>query len=126
MDITVENVVREVRMLATEQPDFIYTSQPERAELSPSTGQCSYLGAVQYQPGGHACIVGLILTRLGVPNETLQHLEGDGASGVVCTLTGVGLSRDATSTPLMTWLDDVQAKQDWGMSWAEAVAHADV
>lgn len=121
-NITIENVVAEVRKLASEQPDFNYMSQsPDQSD----TG-CSYLGAVIGVEGGQGCIVGQALTRLGVPAVVLREHEGSGARHVIAALRETaGAYMTEAEHVLAYWLGNVQAHQDRGDPWAEAVALAD-
>lgn len=128
-DLSVAQVVEAVRKLAEERPDFAYWDQPERKAWLKANGidngfaRCSYLGA--YAPRnafdggseasyeGEGCIVGQALSSLGVSDADLRSIEGEGA--------GFLPMRGGRSA----WLIDVQVKQDAGLSWSDAVKHAD-
>ena len=127
-ELTVEAVVAEVRKVAAERPDFIYTDQPERVaradklKMSHTSLGCSYIGAFPADPGespvGHRCIVGQALKRLGVLDADLEPAEGQSASSLLTFIKG-------TSPIGSAWLNMLQGAQDTGRSWSKAVAHAD-
>ena len=140
MKITVDDVVQEVRKLATKYPDFNYKNQEgvDNGGMS-----CSYLAGMsstQYKDSelsksgltysearskgilGKGCIVGQALTRLGVPDEALYEYEHMGADYVVGS--NVGHSEESKAGELL-WLLEVQNSQDRGYRWSEAVDHAD-
>ena len=140
MKITVDDVVQEVRKLATEQPDFNYKNQEgvDNGGMS-----CSYLAGMtstQYKDSalsksgltysearskgilGKGCIVGQALTRLGVPDEALYEYEHMGADYAVGSI--VGHSEESKAGELL-WLLVVQNLQDAGNNWAESVLRAD-
>jgi hypothetical protein len=112
----VADVIREIRALAAERPDFIYR-QPVPGE------GCKYVhrrssGTVIPNEG---CIVGQACARLGwIPPE-----EWEGTSAVRL----LDLPRDPDTarpiTPEGDWITEVQAAQDGGNTWADAVAQAD-
>lgn len=140
MKITVDDVVQEVRKLATKYPDFNYKNQEgvDNGGMS-----CSYLAGMtstQYKDSalsksgltysearskgilGKGCIVGQALTRLGVSDETLLDFEEMGADYVVGS--NVEPSDSHNYSKLM-WLLVVQSLQDEGNNWAESVLRAD-
>lgn len=120
-----ESLAEQMRELAQDNPDFIYTRQPGY------TGQCSYLGASIKNPGvGQACIVGQALQNLGVPTEILKRNESQSAEallynffytdfpGYIDNQHYAGL--DYT---LMSQISVVQEDQDSGLPWSEAILH---
>lgn len=140
MKITIDDVVREVRKLATKYPDFNYKNQEgvDNGGMS-----CSYLAGMtstQYKDSalsksgltysearskgilGKGCIVGQALTRLGVPDEALYEYEHMGADHAVGSI--VGHSEESKAGELL-WLLVVQSLQDEGNNWAESVLRAD-
>ena len=140
MKITVDDVVREVRKLATKQPDFNYKDQ---AGVDNWGMSCSYLAGMsstQYKDSelsesgltyseartqgilGKGCIVGQALTSLGVPADALYEFEGMGADYTVGSITGH--SEESVSGKLL-WLLEVQNSQDVGNPWGSAVEYAD-
>ena len=140
MKITVDDVVREVRKLATEQPDFNYKNQEgvDNGGMS-----CSYLAGMsstQYKDSelsksgltynearqlgmlGNRCIVGQALSKLGVSDETLLDFEGMGADYTVGSNVEPS---DSHNYSKLVWLLVVQSLQDEGNNWAESVLRAD-
>ena len=140
MKITVDDVVQEVRKLATKYPDFNYKNQDgvDNGGMS-----CSYLAGMtstQYKDSalsksgltysearskgilGKGCIVGQALTRLGVPDEALYEYEHMGADYVVGSNVEPS---DSHNYSKLVWLLVVQSLQDGGNNWAESVLRAD-
>lgn len=140
MKITVDDVVREVRKLATKYPDFNYKNQEgvDNGGMS-----CSYLAGMtstQYKDSalsksgltysearskgilGKGCIVGQALTRLGVPDEALYEYEHMGADYAVGSNVEPS---DSHNYNKLVWLLVVQSLQDEGNNWAESVLRAD-
>lgn len=119
-DFTDDDVVRVVRELAAERPDFIYTQQPEGLAHGVGKSTCSYVGARMGVKGGEGCIVGQALQRLGVKKKTLRRREGEPATAVLRRL-GV----DPGWVHNGWWLNRVQAHQDMGNSWGYCVTATD-
>jgi len=140
MKITIDDVVQEVRKLATEQPDFNYKNQ---AGVDNWGMSCSYLAGMtstNYKDStlsesgltynearqlgmlGNRCIVGQALSKLGVSDETLYEFEGMGADYTVGSITGH--SEESVSGKLL-WLLEVQNSQDVGNPWGSAVEYVD-
>lgn len=140
MKITVDDVVQEVRKLATEQPDFNYKDQ---AGVDNGGMSCSYLAGMsstQYKDSelsesgltyseartqgilGKGCIVGQALTSLGVPADALYKFEGMGADYVVGSNVEPS---DSHNYSKLVWLLEVQNSQDMGNPWGSAVEYAD-
>jgi hypothetical protein len=121
--ITVSDVINQVRLLANQNPDFVYRPSYER------TGHegCSYVTGSE----GKGCIVGQALANLGVERSVLASVEGEHAVGA---LVAVGIvrsedphhaSRGDAWSPEEKWLMAVQRQQDDSKPWSEAVARAD-
>lgn len=66
------------------------------------------------------CIIGTAAHNLGMSDEELEAVEGEGAMDVIEALTGMAYHHSD-----VTWFTSVQGKQDSGMTWAQAVAGAD-
>jgi len=116
---TAEDVVAEVRKIAGEMPDFVYTDQG--ADLGPGAfTPCSYLGRAIGDEQGQACIVGTALQRLGVSRDDLLKVEERGS---INALLSLGVARELS--PTLYWLSHVQQAQDTGFSWGDAVRLAD-
>ncbi len=118
--ITVDDVVNEVRSIATERPEFIYLEQPLENEETRST-TCSYLSAGLYTDEGEGCIVGQALSKLGITDDELRRVENAGAADALIAV-GVKGARDLRG---FHWLNSVQSQQDIGMPWGDAIAWAD-
>lgn len=107
----------EVLKLAAEKPDFIYESDPNALE------PCAYLAWYKDEARG-SCIMGQALMNLDVDPLELSKYEGADISAVVEVLNGGGepqYHRDK----LDYWLSYVQAQQDLGYTWSEAIEWAD-
>ena len=106
--IKVSDLWAEVKKVAAEQPDYVYSEQP-----------------CQYQYGGKpSCIVGHALHRLGVPIETLEALD-DAQEGGGVPACGIPQEfpdlLDADSEPARRALGEAQEAQDNRLPWGEAV-----
>lgn len=116
---TATQVIEEVRRLAAEQPDFVYSKQEGAGD------NCSYFGCALGDTSGQACIVGQALANL---NVDMMGLKGKEAKDVGMAI-GVALEHGVVTIPYTErearWLDDVQYHQDRGETWAQAVALAD-
>lgn len=120
MNITVEDVEREVRNLAMREPDFIYTAQDV------SSSACGYVGKVIGSAEGRGCIIGQALQNLGVSKETLLDFEKKTSdlrvdSGVYTLLPYLKIGGYGDHS----WLVKVQSHQDFGRPWGLAVELAD-
>src|SRR5690606_1231334 len=109
--IDIKDVVKEVRRLAEEQPDHVY-SAPEGEEI------CSYVTGKD----GKGCIVGQALSRLGVPESALRGIEGEGAYALPELIPYLAGREDKRSR---RWLTLIQSRQDGGRTWWQAVTEAD-
>jgi hypothetical protein len=103
------DLVTEIRRLATERPDFVY-SPP-----MPNSSACYNVHRDEYgRPiPGAGCIVGQAMTNLGYVFDS----EEDGQ--------GVDEFYDDDDPDLVVWAAKVQTRQDGGATWANAVAAAD-
>lgn len=72
---------------------------------------------------GPGCIVGHVLVKAGVSQETLYQNEGTGAVSLVAKLQG---SDQFRGTPLSNALSAAQSKQDNGSTWGEALEAFDL
>jgi hypothetical protein len=105
--VTADQIIAEVRRLASEQPDFIYQNPAWEGGIR---GFCRYMHG-ENEPG---CIMGHALYNLGLTPPA----EG-GVADVVQYDLGIGLTPSQAK-----WLSDVQRHQDRGETWATAVAWA--
>lgn len=114
-DFTPEDVEREIRALAEERPDFVYTAQ---VSDDPDDVMCGYVGEQAHSTKGEGCIVGQALQRLGVTEGDLLAFDGSTATLVIQEFTG---QDDQES---VRWARAVQAQQDQGVSWGDAISFA--
>lgn len=116
---TATELIQEVRKIAAERPDFIYSNQ------GVDTNLCSYFGRAVGDESGSPCIVGQALKNLEVNTEELWEVEHAGKDSDIGTVLGRGyVDIECTGIEAM-WLARVQMRQDDGLSWAEAVEEAD-
>jgi hypothetical protein len=118
LTITLDDVVTEIRTLASEQPDFVYHN--EAGKVGPGV-TCNYRHNRMGDPnhnGTAGCIVGQALDRLGyvVPGKY------EGSSALEVLAAGLDLNVDNRAA---AWIVEVQQHQDKGEAWGEAVRHAD-
>lgn len=110
-DFTITELMDKVREVAAERPAYIYPM--------PSGGEvCKYLH--DDAPG---CIFGHALNQLGVPVEVLHKMDVNETS-IEGALVEWGLVPDR-GTDESRWCAAVQAAQDGGIPWSEAVAIGD-
>lgn len=113
---TGKKVVKRVREIAKENPDFIYTDQ------GANDSECSYLGRSIDEPDiGQGCIVGQALMDLGITREEMVEAEIEGVRGYE-VLEYLGIESKFKHN---IFLDYVQESQDTGASWSEAIEYAD-
>ena len=117
---TATELIQEVRKIAAERPDFIYSDQTES-----TLNLCSYFGRAIGDESGSPCIVGQALKNLEVPMEGLLEVEHAGKDSDISTVLAMGYVDIDYSGGEAIWLDKVQMKQDDGKPWAEAVEEAD-
>ncbi len=120
------DLIGEVRQQAHAEPARVYKKG-------------GVVGACLYRPGPTnpqcGCIVGEALTQLGVPAEALARMDGADPDWVptfgsatgwaddeALVILGGHLTAEAIQSP---WVSEVQAGQDRGMTWEQAVATAD-
>lgn len=114
MGITRHDIVKTVRELAAERPDFNYRGQG----VEPKT--CSYLGRQLSEPDvGEACIIGQVFERLGLSREELQRFEGYSTDAIANYATGSTIGRET-----VLWMAHIQDLQDGGHTWATALQNA--
>lgn len=117
---TATELIQEVRKIAAERPDFIYSNQGVDTDL------CSYFGRAVGDESGSPCIIGQALKNLGVNTSRLKQAEDDYDDG-----TNIAAALDEQFIDLTytvqeaRWLDKAQSAQDFGNPWAKAVEVAD-
>ena len=120
MMTTAAELIQEVRKVADERPDFIYSDQTES-----TLNLCSYFGRAIGDETGSPCIVGQALKNLEVDTEVLMEVEHFGEDSDISTVLDRGyVDVEYTGSEAM-WLAKVQLKQDLGYAWAHAVEEAD-
>lgn len=124
VDYTAADLICEVRAVAAERPDFVYSSQSGASIM-----ECSYFGQAIGDPTGEPCIVGQAFKRLGGAPEGLLEAEGSESLDDAFLGTGIGYILERfeiqRTTEQAKWLAAVQRAQDTGDSWRFAVEHAD-
>lgn len=115
MQITDEQVIATLKEVVAEQPNYVYAA-PEHMT---SGTECFYVhmdadGSNQ-RPG---CVVGHVLSRLGISLDELGEHEDAPAGAVVTRLV------DGLNVVTEDLLQDVQTSQDGGNSWSEALTSA--
>lgn len=111
--VSEEAIYAATRAVVAESPDRIYVPPANR---DVDKGMCLYShGDV---PG---CLVGTVLHRLGVPLADFQGHEGQPAYAALRELVQVSGHRQRVGR----FLDEIQEKQDVGLTWSEALAHAE-
>lgn len=105
-------LVKAIRDLAAESPDFVYTRQ----EVDPDSlsAPCNYWPDEKNPQG---CIVGAAMRKIG------HSLDGIEFRGVAAFTALEDLALFQPSTGL--WVNNVQSWQDKGLTWSEAVKKAD-
>lgn len=113
MNITLDDIVRRITELATENPDHVY--QMDRA------GRCANVHESErggWEPG---CIVGKALIDLGVEPEWFVR-NALVESGIVTVVRRMGLNY--SRNPQLNFIVDVQDYQDEHNSWGHALKKA--
>lgn len=118
--IKLKDLVAKVNEIAGQRPEFVYTDQRQTSGMFKV--RCSYLGADLSMPRkGEACIIGQALSALGMDRATLADFEGSLALQIVQGhRVSRGLSKKRADR-MSLYLHYVQAAQDQGESWGEAV-----
>lgn len=116
---TANDVAVEIRKIADESPDYVYTAFNDDAI------DCMYTENMDGSDGG--CIVGRALQHLDVSKESLKKMDGIAASAVIRDILGITeieYNISDVKNSLM-WIDFVQSEQDFGRPWGYAVRNAD-
>lgn len=103
MSTTGADLVKAVRELAEETPDFVY---------EPPGNHC-----VNIYEGKGSCIAGRAYVKAGIPVADIPYS--------LAVPSAVGVMGVVASMPEIDWLLTVQSAQDNGTPWGEAVAEAD-
>jgi hypothetical protein len=122
--IDIDALIKAVRELAAENPDFIYSTHIDSAGAT-----CLYTLA----DGTPDCIIGQAMARIGqpLPPQTTNVRNGcaimdNGVGSAYWALAfGVEYFDYQTQDIRHSWLQEVQYEQDARATWAAAVAAAD-
>lgn len=113
--ITVQQVANEVRNLANQHPDFVYSP--------PTPGEsCRYVHGTQA-----GCGVGQALANLGVDLVDLSAFEGEHALAVMHNL-GIdvpGIQGDSSTDEDARFILRFQRNQDQSRTWGQSVRNAE-
>ncbi|MEU4709472.1 hypothetical protein AB0G00_23845 [Nocardia salmonicida] len=125
MSITDQTFVAAVRKRAAEAPDFVYP-QPlvwsSHEQDYVESDDCLY---VEPDPETNelrgSCLLGCGLVDVGV--DPVELVFDNEATGFATALRRLRLN---LSPPVVDWADAVQAAQDMGCTWREAITNADL
>lgn len=106
-----QKLIKIIRDLAAEKPDFVY----ERPSLGAFGNGCVYVHA-----GQPSCIVGHAMWRAGLIDHSFEAMA-DNRHGFGSHITGMKTLTDRE----VQWLEEVQGQQDTGAAWSDAVLNAD-
>lgn len=110
--------VAEVRRLAAENPDFVY-SAPE--DLNPTSGPtCLYVHRTEAGELVGGCLIGQAFINIGLPVDEVAKFDTLTYGGATEVLGVFNVSKRVRA-----WAGTAQQCQDLGDCWAEAVARAD-
>lgn len=113
MTITTKDLVKEVKKIASENPDFIYAGK-----------YCSYFGQEVGDPTGQCCIIGQAFKNLNIDTSGIK--EGGKITSpniyIIIHRGMVDIQIDSDSDVI--WLAKVQSVQDRKDPWGEAVDRA--
>ena len=116
-------MVREVRRLAAERPDFVYDDQPERIGATRP-----YHHGADGEGNGAGCIIGEAAKALGASRATLRRMDDGRTLREALSLAlrrPIAASVTRGEQEAIWWLGSVQVSQDMGESWGSAVEKAD-
>lgn len=112
---TVLDLAEKMVELATEKPDYVYSSGVINGLGYPV---CLYLDPKDPTKG--SCLVGQAAIACGVPPEVLRVDEGSAAMSLIDSLCGLQ-SLDEWDDGLVDDIDQTQRHQDDGVPWGEAI-----
>lgn len=119
MTVTATQVADKVKEIGTREPDMRYHDLYQEITQSDDV-VCQYV-----LNAGPGCIVGKALIELGVEIEVLQELDNanHGGGTAAGSIPDTIIERD--SFDAMAYIQTVQANQDWGDTWGEAINEED-
>lgn len=117
MSLTDESLVRAVRELAAENPDYVYVNGVGKV-AGAYGASCFY---VHHKDGALAggCLIGQAAIRSGVPIGVVATWDDADQADAKHVLPG------AVSDRVREWANWVQYSQDAGKTWGTAVSFAD-
>lgn len=116
-NITIDQLISEVRYLAAENPTYVY---PRSTSKPGWTNGCFYRPGAPGNLTGARCIFGQALTNLGLSDAKLAEHDSDSIRGILSHhVSGVSFVQSE-------WCVYVQTEQDAGSTWAAAVRDADI
>lgn len=110
------DVINTLQEIVDEQPDYVY-ARPAHMEGNAVTCLYVHTGEEADEVRTPGCLVGQVLSRLGVPLEELEKHEGSSALSVVPRFVD-------TTNRAVGVLSDAQDYQDGGDSWSESLYSA--
>jgi hypothetical protein len=120
MNLSLATLVEEVRKVAAAEPDRKYGCVSVEGEVIHS---CFYNEHPQKTGTPTACLIGKALKNLGV--SVNQSVDSQTPGVVELLREHLEVEEAQQPGPALTWLSDVQGRQDMGNMWADAVAWAD-
>lgn len=115
-NISTQDLIEEVRKISAEMPDFVY--------MTDDVSGCSYFGRGIGDPTGQCCIMGQAFKNLKVDTSKIDESH-EGVSVVGELIWDQVIPVTPLNKSQVYWLDRVQALQDEGISWGEAVSIVD-
>jgi hypothetical protein len=117
MPTTIDDLIKEVRRLAAEKPDYVYPINDADFQESGAGIACWYQA-----PGKTRCIFGQALANLGV---TLPYNAEGQRIRLVIAGSDLVTYNPRSDTEKIHWCTGVQNAQDRGKTWGQAIADAD-
>lgn len=111
-----QDLIKHVRALAAENPDYIYESPYTDDDADNRHGVCVY-----FYNGCPSCLIGQALFKAGLVSGELEYTNNN-HTGFLALVEGLGLELDKSE---LKWLGNVQRFQDSHYSWGNAVVMAD-
>jgi hypothetical protein len=112
IEVTPEELETQVRAAAANAPDFVYDASPGAGK----DASCAYFN----KDGTPSCLIGQGFSALGLTAEDFSE-----DSYNFMAVSDFLHAWQGTPTDACEWLSDVQARQDRGDSWNNAVNYAD-
>lgn len=107
--ITEQMLIDSLYEIVAKNPDYVYDDRD-------SEGFCRYFN----DEGAPSCVVGHVIAQHGITAEQIEHVKYSGAAAVIRVTTEALLSARG-----VTLFSSVQAWQDAGTPWGEALENAE-